>query len=265
MIFTSCVRVLCLALAYVSFTPLQAVRIADDPSEVCGSSEKGDRLDTLLEILSSKNHDEIAEILKDHSVSTLINTVAVTFLPMGKVVSRLPLIQAIIDGDPIIVEMLLNAGANPLCKVPNYGNITPLHLVASYNSEKQCFMHTCPRINSTISPENARAILKLFIAKIPKDSIDCFCGNPNPMSALFYAAVWGSDYEITKRLVQAGAKVFRKDSTAKLLPERAIIQGNLQGFQALYDTWRTLNPNDGSRDTKWKTLQKLADEILNQR
>jgi|GEM_PF-6940409 len=261
MIFTSIARLLCLLFVHASFTPLQAVRIADNPYEVCGSSENLDRIDALLKTLRSKNHDAIEEILKDASVSKLVNTVGVMFCNFGKVTSRLPLIQAIIDGDPKIVEMLLGAGANPLCKVPNYGNITPLHLVASYNAETQRFMHTSPMIYSTVSPENAHKILELFIAKIHKDSIDCLCGNPEPMSALFYAAVWGNDYEITKKLVQAGAKVFRKHPSSELsLPKRAVIQKNFITFRALHDAWHELHPDNHSRDTEWKTFQELSDE-----
>lgn len=168
MIFTFAIRVLFFLLVYTSFTPLQAVHIANDPYEVDYLSDNGQRVKTLLEILGRKNH---------------------------------------------------------------------LHIVASYNSEQQRFMHTCPKIDTTIPAENAHIILDLFLAKIPKERIDTRCDGQEQMSALFYAALWGNDYEITKKLVQAGAKVFTKHATAGLLPKRAIIQGNLACFQALYDTW----------------------------
>lgn len=260
MIFTAIVRILCFSLVYTSFTPLQAVHIANDPYEVDYSSEGGQRVKTLLEILGRKNHHEIKEMLQNTSFIELVNTIAVSFCSMGKITSRLPLLQAVIDGDHQIIEMLLNAGADPLCKAPNYLDITPLHIVASYNSEQQRFMHTCPKIDTTISPENARTILDLFLAKIPKSHIDTLCGGQEPMTPLFYAAVWGNDYEVTKKLVQAGAKVFTKHTTAGLLPKRAIIQGNLACFQALYDTWHELNPHDRSRDEEWKSLSELAEK-----
>lgn len=253
-IFTT--RLLCFLLVCGTLVPLKAVsQFADDPYEVCASSNDGEFLILFLEAIREKNYVKIRELLKNSEIQKIINTVAVFFIPQGKIVSTLPLLQAVITGDPKIVETLLDAGANPVCRAPNF-YITPFHLAASYDTVKQNFTHNCLSYNKNIiSPESAEKIFELLINHIHKSSIDCFCAiGHEPMTALWCAATFGNNYKITQLLVKNGAKVHRKDQLSVTLPARAVIQGNFFCFQALYDTWKEVFPDNHAYDDTWNTL-----------